>query len=800
MALGIEDLKAKVSTMSSTWDATGDGKLDADDIFKTFDKSGDGLLDESEIAPLVAQLSDQIDFNNALLEEMSSLEEAQLASQVAMKENKKKLGQALEVAESARSEAKEWRRKFMVTKEVADDSSKKLTDVRVEFNSLRREKEALLTDVESLARKNLEAAGQAELAEAARAAREKEGKEAEIDTNGRVEELSQRLKALGNTNKMLQSQADKMRVTAGEVEGELASLRANHGEKLRELAGANEAVRGAMGQKEKVLMRERDTEEELIRTKVLKTKFQNEAEEAEAKVEVLKNENKENESRLTDLQAEVRGSESTIATLKREAAEQKELSENLSNDLEESNAEVRAVLKAKNDARLHFEKKLGSAQEKIALLAEDMRRESDDHVVDVQKMVGEINDNKIIAEEKIMQLEKEIESLRGLLKLKNDTSTKMLVDMQKERETYDDTIRWLNQEINEKDVVVAGAKEERNEFSIRTSNTITAMEKEKQELASKYVAGIEQMQQALKNVSHENHMQKEQMNEMSGQFVTLATFVRSLEASQSKPVNGWYNEVVKSLELLVEQNSGVKASLENAKDDLKRANLEKLDEKSKNLMLDEEVNRLEHEIGMLSGESGEKENEKVDLQRKHERLMSTLSDELKASGELLHKYKFKLSESEAKCNSMVGEAQKGGENLETAHKTHTERYNKLEGKVSSMDAEIKKLQFNYDGIVKQRDVLQKGVEELERTARNRMMEMSNSEKRFEAKLADEESRMKKVLQSTSDGNRTNQQLQKQVEQTKKLLLTIQQQKHNLVEECAQLKGELDAIYARGLNN
>jgi len=93
MALGIEDLKAKVSTMSSTWDATGDGKLDADDIFKTFDKSGDGLLDESEIAPLVAQLSDQIDFNNALLEEMSSLEEAQLASQVAMKENKKKLGQ-----------------------------------------------------------------------------------------------------------------------------------------------------------------------------------------------------------------------------------------------------------------------------------------------------------------------------------------------------------------------------------------------------------------------------------------------------------------------------------------------------------------------------------------------------------------------------------------------------------------------------------------------------------------------------------------------------------------------------------
>ena len=107
MARGIGDLRSKVENQFSSWDSTGDGKLHADDIMKTFDKSGDGLLDESEIAPLVAQLSDQIDFNNALLEEMSRLEESQLKSQEDTKVNKQKLAQALSVAESSRAESKE---------------------------------------------------------------------------------------------------------------------------------------------------------------------------------------------------------------------------------------------------------------------------------------------------------------------------------------------------------------------------------------------------------------------------------------------------------------------------------------------------------------------------------------------------------------------------------------------------------------------------------------------------------------------------------------------------------------------
>ena len=149
MARGINDLRTKVDNQFSTWDSSGDGKLGADDILAAFDKSGDGLLDESEIEPLVRQLSESIDFTNALLEEMGRLEEQQLRAQEEMKEGKKKLGQALAVAETSRDEAKEWRRKFTISQEVAEGSSRKLTEMRVELNAAKREGEAKVRQVKS---------------------------------------------------------------------------------------------------------------------------------------------------------------------------------------------------------------------------------------------------------------------------------------------------------------------------------------------------------------------------------------------------------------------------------------------------------------------------------------------------------------------------------------------------------------------------------------------------------------------------------------------------------------------------
>ena len=55
-----------------------------------------------------------------------------------MKEKKKALVQAMEVAEAARTEAAEWRRKYDVAAEVGKSSSEKLKEERVELAQLKR--------------------------------------------------------------------------------------------------------------------------------------------------------------------------------------------------------------------------------------------------------------------------------------------------------------------------------------------------------------------------------------------------------------------------------------------------------------------------------------------------------------------------------------------------------------------------------------------------------------------------------------------------------------------------------------
>ena len=97
---------------------------------------------------------------------------------------------------------------------------------------------------------------------------------------------------------------------------------------------------------------------------------------------------------------------------------------------------------------------------------------------------------------------------------------------------------------------------------------------------------------SLKLLQADHKRQKEDLNEMSSQFVTFATFVRGLEAKTAEPIEGWYQEVVKSFEMLVEQNSAVKAALEEVKDAQKKQNLGKLDEQAKTLQLEEEGEAL----------------------------------------------------------------------------------------------------------------------------------------------------------------------------------------------------------------
>ena len=68
------DLRTSFESKLRSWDASGDGVVDADDLLATFDIDGDGTFDKAEIAQIAKQLNEQTVLNNGLLQQLSDLE------------------------------------------------------------------------------------------------------------------------------------------------------------------------------------------------------------------------------------------------------------------------------------------------------------------------------------------------------------------------------------------------------------------------------------------------------------------------------------------------------------------------------------------------------------------------------------------------------------------------------------------------------------------------------------------------------------------------------------------------------
>eukprot|EP00617_Octactis_speculum_P009330 CAMPEP_0185789302 /NCGR_PEP_ID=MMETSP1174-20130828/150303_1 /TAXON_ID=35687 /ORGANISM="Dictyocha speculum, Strain CCMP1381" /LENGTH=89 /DNA_ID=CAMNT_0028483365 /DNA_START=12 /DNA_END=278 /DNA_ORIENTATION=+ len=85
-----------------------------------YDADGDGTLDKQELVRLAKDLEEQTELNNALLKEMTELEENGLRMQKEVKAKQDTLTRAVQVAESVRQEANELKRKVAVSQEIAD--------------------------------------------------------------------------------------------------------------------------------------------------------------------------------------------------------------------------------------------------------------------------------------------------------------------------------------------------------------------------------------------------------------------------------------------------------------------------------------------------------------------------------------------------------------------------------------------------------------------------------------------------------------------------------------------------------
>ena len=280
---------------------------------------------------------------------------------------------------------------------------------------------------------------------------------------------------------------------------------------------------------------------------------------------------------------------------------------------------------------------------------------------------------------------------------------------------------------------------------------------------------------------------------MSGRFVTLAAYIRSLESKQTEPTDLWYKEVVKSFEVLIDQNTAVKANLEEVRDESKKQHLGKLYEQNKALMLEEKVSMLEFDVASARREKDDKEREMTEAAKLHENQLSLMKGEVADAKEAIGAYKAKIEEAEKISNDFMSERSANGEALARANADHSQKKRELEAKNAELQDALGKLEREKAAIAEGKGRIQKTCEEKERVIRQTRRDFEDSEKRWKSQSEEDKRKLERTAQALADCNMTNGQLVQQCDSTKKLLITLQQQKASYTEENQQLKVSKDSV-------
>ena len=128
-----------MSQSSVSWDRNNDGKIDRNEILGLFDSNNDGVLDANELDRLAVQLTNQLDFNNQLLQQIKRMEEAQLITQRDTQTNQESYFKLMQSNNDLKKEFNDTKRKLKVSQEIIESLTKQLKEAKTEASTSRHE-------------------------------------------------------------------------------------------------------------------------------------------------------------------------------------------------------------------------------------------------------------------------------------------------------------------------------------------------------------------------------------------------------------------------------------------------------------------------------------------------------------------------------------------------------------------------------------------------------------------------------------------------------------------------------------
>ena len=794
----LADIKKTLDSNWSKWDADGDGKLTSKDFMKNYDKDGDGLLDVGEVGALAEQLSSQLDYNNSLLEQMQDLEEMQLAGQRELQTKQDQVRQAMQANDQLSADLNDTKRKLKITQEIADSMSEQCRDARVEANSIKREHDNAGKSHEEGKKllKNLSDECAALKSQLKKVTAEYQNAE-EAHEQDRVD-MHHQNDVLRQSHEALSIESAELRAKVIPLESDRRQLKEHIlalGASLEETTQKRNEESALRAKAEKTI-KDLNSASESLREKHREMQYA--VQQANGKTEATKESVKQLEAQVDHLEEIESDNDKKITKLTQQLQNSNKDKESLEQELEQMGNELVVQAKQRQLDQERWSAKLLSAKSEMEQAAQETKSHAESFALEAQRRAAEALDAQRLAEEKYLSVQSECGDLHSLIQQAQIDHQSSLEGWEAQQEDLENTIAELEKKLElsgEEIEHVHGTMLEERE---KAQKQLGAVKTEMGKRGERYVAMLETLQMAIKRLKEDSLTSREQVREVVAQFAVLGSFCEQLWEKTHPPLDNWKGELSVVFTKMFNKIKNGQETIEDYRDDVRRAQLSKEEERSKSLMLEENVSRLEHEI--TSKENNVKDAEtrakdKLDSQKaKIEGLMNDRSDlELRLQ---------RLQQSLDAATSQARNLQYSNHNIQTTLGDTSAKQSALKqeahGKLNEVSSQLKRVTQERDTELSQKNELQKTLDAMRASIEEAKVVKEQSTSEMAKQKADMEAAMNRHNAAMNSAGATTGQYQNQLKQTQELLKVVQAQRTELQTQNALLRGELDTSYKKNI--
>eukprot|EP00949_MAST-11_sp_MAST-11-sp1_P003404 g3404.t1 len=743
-----------------------------------------------EFEKLAQALAKQTEYNNKLLEELQNVEEERLRFQTDSARQQALLRRTMKSLEAVQSEVGNLRQEYQTTTFRLKQSEDELERARMQVTeSASAEAEAKAVARDALGERERLSQEKAGLTERlAKASGELEHARTQLQETRR--EARDAVSATSAARLAEKRQVQVLEERVASLETENRRLQSSLSEEGKGRAALNKQLTRAVSESRANQDRIKELESVLSTSKNVNDQQQRSLQEAiEKSAKAVEAESIAN--------AEVKRLAQSCEKLQAELSEKVSIGEAERLQREEMEADLRSARKEISEMRRRYMDEKAVLDQRCAELESDIRRVAEEEREKQRILTRQATDAAVLHQDEIrtkdeqyVNLQQEYKQLHHLMERLTEDHKATLRAEREERANLEKVLDGVREDLAQKDEQMISAAAAADAKVLKANQDTKALHQEMMTRTERYIESLGTLRRAIASVSQNAASQEEH-------FAAVQMEVSRLRASVRSGVNVPSGlDVRKEIHKLTDTMKELKLASETASAMAQEAKIQCEEEKSRNVMLQEEKSRLAFELRQVNQRNAElaKDNEARSLETKNEIEASTrVRLDMESH---LKKTLSQLKDANATTLRLQEERQRLEREHDETRALQKRQSAESESALRELRRQNSRLMAEASQSASQRDALRQELLQSASEVKALHQRLERLESEENSRLKAERAQQANYKQQVSGLYASMQGMESQLEQSKKLLATVQKQRALAASESEQLRAELADVYAK----